>query len=111
MRTDIFALAIPFPSFVGVLENGFRGENMVKITLSRRNLETLLAQLDLIKIGDREAIAHIVKSSKGTLIQVNGEEDEVHYAGGQFGLFTDAVEAIVKRYRATSRRIVAKVTT
>lgn len=91
MRTNVFAI-------------GLNGPNMVKITLSRRNLETLLAQLDVIELGDRKEDAYIAKQSNGTLIQVNGEEDELHYGGLPFGRFAPEIEQRVRRYRRIGRQ-------
>ena len=77
----------------------------VKITLSRRNLETLLASLDLNKTGRRDEPPHIGKLISSVAVTVCAEEDEPHYKGEAFGQMDDDLEKVMQSYRRVSKRV------
>ena len=77
----------------------------VKITLSRRNLETLLASLDLNVAGRRDEPPHIGKMIGSVAVTVCAEEDEPHYKGEPFGTMDDDLEKTMRTYRRASKRV------
>jgi hypothetical protein len=71
-----------------------------EITLSRRNLLTLIAYLD--GIGSDERATLVFLDLDNTLLVVNAEEDDVHYRGRTTppGRMHPDIEARIRRHGA-----------
>jgi hypothetical protein len=69
------------------------GRDVVRVTLSRRNLRALLAKLDGYPPGSARTIE---RDDDAALLQVVAEEDDAHYAGREPGPAHPETEAAMR---------------
>lgn len=81
---------------------GFAGVNYAQITLSRRNLQTLIAKLDGFP---KESKAHLMRDDPltGSRLVVVAEEDDVHYADRVPGAMHLETEERIRQQREGGR--------